>query len=351
MAAVKVKDELLFTLVHDFFREHLTKLKKCSLNTITAYRESLNALFDFVKKERNIGLSDITFEMIDYNMVVQFLDYLETERGCSVSTRNHRLNRIRAFYKYAANMEPAAVIHQKEILKVPLKAIEQTDLIEYMSMDAVKAILQEPDTTTRKGLRDQFLMALLYDTGARIQELMGIRLQDIHLGKAPTVTLNGKGKKIRSVPLQDATIPLLKNYMNVFHSEESIYSEQSLFFILRSGRKKQMHHDTARRLIHEHGVRAREHCRDVPDNVHPHLWRHTRAMHLYQSGVALNLISQWLGHARLQTTLMYAKADTEMKRKAMAVANAAGPLAEKLSMDRYKVSDDDLIRQLYGLSK
>ncbi len=171
-------------------------------------------------------------------------------------------------------------------------------------MDAVKAILQEPDTTTRKGLRDQFLMTMLYDTGARIQELMDIRLRDIRFGKAPTVTLHGKGGKTRLVPLQDATIPMLKNYMNVFHSDENIYSEQPLFFVLRNGRKKQMHHDTARQLIYEYGVLAREHCRDVPDNVHPHLWRHTRAMHLYQSGVDLNLIGQWLGHARLQTTLM-----------------------------------------------
>ncbi len=121
MAAVKVKDELLFALVHDFFREYLTKLKNRSPNTIAAYRESLNALFDFVKNERKIGLSDITFEMIDHNMVIRFLEYLETERGCGIATRNHRLNRIRAFYKYAANMEPAAVIHRKEILKVPLK--------------------------------------------------------------------------------------------------------------------------------------------------------------------------------------------------------------------------------------
>jgi site-specific recombinase XerD len=350
MAAMKVKDELLFSLVHDFFREHLKKLKNRSPHTIAAYRESLNALFGFVKTERNIGLSDITFEMIDHTIVVRFLDYLETERGCSIATRNHRLNRIRAFYKYAANMEPAAVIHQKEILKVPLKTIVKTDIIEYMSMDAVKAILRQPDTTTRKGLRDQILMTLLYDTGARIQELVGIRLCDIRLGKTPTTILHGKGGKTRLVPLQDATIPLLKNYMNVFHRDENPYSEQYLFFVLQHGKKNPMHHDTARRLIHEYGVKAREHCHDVPDNVHPHLWRHTRAMHLYHSGVDLNLISQWLGHARLQTTLMYAKADTEMKRKAMAVANASGPLAQ-LNMDRYKVSDDDIIKQLYGLSE
>lgn len=349
MATMKIQDVLLFSLVHDFFREHLTKLKNRSPNTVIAYRESLNALFDFVKAERNIGLADITFEMIDHAMLSRFLDYLETERGCSIATRNHRLNRIRAFYKYAANMEPSVVIYQKEILKVPRKTVEQTDIIEYMNMDAVKAILNQPDTITRKGLRDQFLMTLLYDTGARIQELMDIRLCDIRLGNTPTAILHGKGGKTRLVPLHEATVPLFQNYMNVFHASENTYSEQSLFYIVRSGRKKSMHHDTARRLIHEYGVKAREHCRDVPDNVHPHLWRHTRAMHLYQSGVDLNLIGQWLGHARLQTTLMYAKADTELKRKAMAAANATGPLSEKLNMERYKVSDDDLIRQLYGL--
>ena len=343
-----VKDTALFSLVHDFFKVYLSKMRNNSPNTIYAYRESLDALFDFVKSERQIHLSDITFEMIDQLMLTKFLDSLEA-RGCSIQTRNHRLNRIRAFYKYAAKMEPMAVIHQDEILKVPLKTSEKADIIEYMSEDAVKAILSQPDISTEKGLRDQFLMVLLYDSGARIQELMDIRLRDVRMGKTPTLTLHGKGGKTRTVPLQTNTVKQFNRYTEIFHPSGSNYSEEYLFYTFRYGEKHRMHHDTARKLIYEYGLSAKADCPDVPDNVHPHLWRHTRAMHLYQHGVDLSLISQWLGHANQQTTLIYAKADTEQKRRAMEKANNAGPLGDKLSPDRYRVSDDELLKRLYGL--
>lgn len=343
-----VKDSVLFSLVHDFFRVYLTKMTNRSPNTIYAYRESLTALLDFVKSEHKVNLSQVTFEMIDRHMLTKFLDSIEAQ-GCSIETRNHRLNRIRAFYKYAAKMEMSAVIHQDEILKVPLKTSEKLDIVEYMSEDAVKAILAAPDHKTKKGLRDQFLMVLLYDTGARIQELMGIRLCDVRLGKTPTVTLHGKGNKVRVVPIMANTAEHFKRYSTAFHQNEGVYSDDFLFYVIRLGHKNQMHHDTARKFIQGYGNAARKDCPDVPDNVHPHLWRHTRAMHLYQSGVDLTLISQWLGHAKYETTLIYAKADTEYKRRAMEKANKSSPLSGKINSDRFRVSDDDLLKQLYGL--
>lgn len=343
-----VKDATLFGLVHDFFKIYLTKLTNRSPNTISAYRESLEALFDFVKAERGIGLAAITFEMIDRHMLAKFLDSLE-ERGCSIATRNHRLNRIRAFYKYAAKMEPTAVIHRDEILKVPIKTVPKTDIIDYMSEEAVAAILAQPDTSTPKGMRDRFFMVLLYDTGARISELMDARLRDIRMGKTPTIILRGKGGKTRVVPLLQSTVRQFKDYIEAFHPGENAYSEQHIFYVIRHGEKNGMHHDTARRFISQYGAAAKALCPDVPDNAHPHLWRHSRAMHLYQHGVDLTLISQWLGHANLETTLIYAKADTEQKRKAMEVANKSGPLGGKLNYERFKVSDDDMIKQLYGL--
>jgi site-specific recombinase XerD len=343
-----VKDAVLFSLVHDFFKVYLTKMTNRSPNTVYAYRESLEALFDFVKMEYNIGLHEISFEMIDRHMLTKFLDSLE-ERGCSIQTRNHRLNRIRAFYKYAAKMEPLAVIHRDEILKVPLKTTEQLEIVEYMNEDAVKAILAQPDASTPKGLRDLFLMVLLYDTGARIQEIMDVRVCDIRLGKSPTATLHGKGGKVRAVPIMTSTAEQFRQYALVFHPCEDAYSDEHMFYVVRHGQKNKMHHDTARRLIQEYAVRAKSSCSDVPDNAHPHLWRHSRAMHLYQHGVDLTLISQWLGHARYETTLIYAKADTEQKRKAMENANKSSPLADKLNSERFTISDDDLIKRLYGL--
>ena len=346
-----IKDPLLFSLVHDFFKVQLPKLSNNSRNTIYAYRESLEALLDFVKSERSINLCDITFEMIDRHMLARFLDHLETVRGCSVETRNHRLNRIRAFYKYASKMEPTAVIHRNEILKVPVKKSVKPDIIEYMSEDAVKALLDQPNVMTEKGLRDQFFMILLYDSAARIQEIMDIRLREIQLGKAPTVTLHGKGGKTRVVPLMESTVGHYMNYRGIFHPDEGIYSEQFLFYTIRNGQKNKMHQDTARRFIFDYGVAAKERCQDVPDKVHPHLWRHTRSMNLYQRGMDLTLLSQWLGHAGIETTRrFYAKADTEQKRHAIERAtDSSGPLSEKLNAERFTVTDDELLKRLYGL--
>lgn len=178
---------------------------------------------------------------------------------------------------------------------------------------------------------------------------MDIRLRDIRLGKTPIVTLHGKGGKTRVVPLQEITASHFQNYVRAFHPDENPYSEQYVFYVIRHGRQNKMHHDTARRLICDYGVAAKKHCPEVPDNVHPHLWQHTRAMHLYQHGVDLTLISQWLGHVKPETTLIYAKADTEQKRRAMASANQSGPLAGKLNSERFTVTDDEMVKRLYGL--
>jgi len=347
-----VKDTVLFALIHDFFKIHLPKLANKSPKTIYAYRESLDALLEFTKAEMGINLSDITFEMIDRHMLARFLDHLENVRGCSIETRNHRLNRIRAFYKYAAKMEMTAVIHRNEILKVPMKKSSKPDIISYMSEDAVKAILSQPDSRTEKGLRDQFFMILLYDTGARIQEMMDIEFCDIRLGKAPTITLTGKPNgKTRVVPLMESTVDHFRSYSKIYHPVENSYSTTPLFYTIRKGVKDKMHHDTARRFIYDYGRAAKEHCPDVPDKVTPHLWRHTRAMNLYQRGMDLTLISQWLGHSKLETTrTFYAKADTEQKRLAIARAtDKSSPLAEKLDAQRFTVHDDDTLKRLYGL--
>jgi site-specific recombinase XerD len=346
-----VKDPLLFGLIHDFFKVYLPTQKGASPHTIKAYRAALDALLDYVKAAKNIDFAAITFGMIDSKMLSAYLAEIEANGNC-VTTRNHRLNSIRAFYAYAAKMEPAAVIHCDEIRKVPAKK-SGTKGVEYMSEEAVSAILAQPDTSSEKGLRDRFLMLLLYDTGARIQELMGITLRDVQLGNTPVVTFraeNTKGSKMRVVPLSEKAAGHYRNYVDVFHADEPPYSDAPLFYTRRRGVKKPMHHDTARRMMYYYGVCAKKKCAEVPDNVHPHLWRHTRAMHLYQHGMDLTLVSQWLGHANLETTLVYAHADTEHKRKAIeAAVSDNSPLKSFTNADRYTVSDDETLKRLYGL--
>jgi len=306
----------LFVAVRDFLKVYLPKERKCSNHTIRAYRKSLELLFEFVKTKKKVPLHKIKFDMIDRTILSEFLDYLENERNCSVSTRNHRLNCIRAFYAYAAEEDVSAVAYLEEIKKVESAKVPEK-LVSHMSETAIKAILSQPNVEKSKGLRDMFIMLLLYKTGARIQELMDIRLHDLQFGKAPKVLLRGKGGKNRYVPLRDNITSHLKEYLRVFHSDADIYSDEYLFFAVRNGTKKRMTEDNVRHFIQNYGEAARKECLEVPENVHPHLFRHSCAMNLYQNGVELTLISQWLGHSDLETTLIYAHADTEIKRKAI----------------------------------
>jgi site-specific recombinase XerD len=346
----KLADKSLFVLVSDFLTVFLPKEKKCSAHTIRAYKKALDMFFEFVKLKNKVALRNLTFIMIDRQALLSFLDYLETERGCSVSTRNHRLQCIRAFFRYASEVEITAVVYWEEIKKVPFANAPETPVV-HMSETAVKTIIAQPNVSTQKGLRDMFLMVFLYQTGARIQEILDVKLNDIQFSKTPVVTLYGKpNSKMRTVPLRDNAAEHLKGYINTFHPKENFYSDQYLFFTVRNGHKKRMAEDNARSLISKYGELARKSCTDVPEKVHPHLFRHSRAMHLYQHGVELTLISQWLGHAQLETTLIYAYADTEAKRRAIdkSVPDDS-PLREHFNAERYTVNDDDVLRQLCGL--
>jgi site-specific recombinase XerD len=344
-----VKDETLFGLIHDYFKVYLPNRRQASVHTIKAYRKSMDALLDFVKNQKKIELYEIEFSMIDHRMIAAFLDSVE-ESGCSISTRNHRMACIRSFYKYAAKMEPLAVVHRLEVCKVPVKNLTKPDIINYMSESAVKAVLDMPNPDSTKGLRDQFFMVLLYDTGARIDELVNVRIRDIHLNATPTVTVTGKRGKTRSVPLMEKTMAHYLAYKKIFHPDENDYSRKFLFPTERGDKSKPIHQDTARKFIRIYGDEAKQICGEVPDIVHPHLFRHSRAMHLYQHGMDLTLVSQWLGHPKMETTLIYAHADTEKKRKAIEKAtDPNSPLRKHLDSTRYTVSDEEQLKRLYGL--
>ena len=340
----------LFALVRDYLTHYLPHERKFGKNTVRSYKKALELLLDFVKARKNILLAKVEFKMIDRNMLSEFLDYLEKERHCSPQTRNHRLSCIRAFYAYAAENDIAIIAHYEEILKVDYAKVAEK-LVEHMSEDAVNAIISQPDTSTRKGLRDMFLMLFLYKTGARIEEALNIRLRDIQFGKTPSIVLYGKpNNKARAVPLRENTAEHLKKYIQMFHPDEGIYSEAFLFYTVRSGVTKRMTEDNARNFIGKYGSAARIVCPEVPENVHPHLFRHSCAMSLYQSGVHLTLISEWLGHAQFETTLIYAHADTEIKRKAIEKAIPKdSSLGQHINSERYKIDDEQLLKELCGL--
>jgi site-specific recombinase XerD len=345
-----LEDDTLFKLVHDFLRVYLPSQRRASEHTTMAYRTTLNQLLGFVKERYGIGFSDITIGMLGKETVVDYLDYVERHRHCSIRTRNHRLACIRSFFEYAASMEATLVYRAAELRKIPLKKPESSATVEHMSEEAVKALLEEPDISTAKGLRDRFLMILLYDTGARIQELLGIRIGDVQLGSTPIVLLHGKGNKVRTVPIMQRTAEHFKEYVAKLHDPMPDL-DSHLFFAGRKDARHKMSDDNVRKLLRRYSSQARKKCRQVPQNAHPHLWRHSRAMHLYQHGMDLTLVSQWLGHSDPSTTLIYAYADTEHKRRAIGEAMAEqGILSAEMTSASYKIDDEQRLKRLYGLA-
>jgi len=175
----KLKDERLFRLIREFLTIHLPEQRVCSPHTIKSYKDSMNLLFCFLQSEKSLSLFDVTFEMLNSQMILEFLDWLENTRHCSISTRNQRFSVIRAFFNYAAKMDVTLTEYQNELRKIPAKKGNDSGGVKFLSETALKALFDEPDTTKPKGVRDLFYMILLYDSGARNQELLDLRLCDI----------------------------------------------------------------------------------------------------------------------------------------------------------------------------
>lgn len=347
---MKSRDISLFPLMHDYLKIYLPKQRNVSPNTILSYRKSLEELLDYVKVREQISLGQITFEHLTADMILSFLEYLEVEKRCSISTRNTRFAAIRAFMDYAADHDITLVANLNKLKKVSFKKPANNPAVNYMSMAAITAIVEQPDANTPKGLRDRLFIMLLYDTGARIQEALNIKLCDLQLGCLPKVTLFGKGRKTRVVPLMDRTAQHLKKYLSVFHENAVQDGDVPLFYSIIHGNKKRLSDRRVRYILQKYAEQARCVCSDVPENVYPHLFRHSRAMHLYQEGMDLTLVSQWLGHSQLETTQIYAHADTEHKRRAIEAATPQdNPLYSKLNSARYTVTDEETLKRLTGL--
>lgn len=197
----RLKENLLYMMIHDFLADYLTKKRNSSSHTVKAYRTALNQLLDFTKEQKQIRLVDITFDILNDGMAEKYLDFLEETKKCSIKTRNYRLNCLRAFYSYAAMRDASLVVYQSTLFQIPFKKTEKVETVDYLSKGAIQALLAQPDAGSKKGTRDLFLMSLMYDTAARVQEIIDLKICDIRLGDTPQVKLHGKGNKSRSIPL------------------------------------------------------------------------------------------------------------------------------------------------------
>ncbi len=338
-----------FKCVRDFLLNYMPKQKGASDNTILSYKMALNLFVTFMKDVKGVTPVSLTFEAVSAEIVKDFLEWLENTRGCSVTTRNQRLAALRSFFEYAGLRDISVMNLSFGIHEIPIKKA-QGKIVEYLSESALKTLLKQPDLKRPKGLRDLFLMILMYDTAARCAEIIGLKISDLHIDiDKPKVYLHGKGNKTRVVPLMPKTVEHCKQYLKKYHPDLDQKNDKDtpLFYTISHRIKHTMSVDAVEAIYKKYGKSATAQCNEMPSNLHPHMMRHTRAMHLYRSGMPLELLSQYLGHADIETTLIYAYADTEMKRKAIRKADVVRD-GKEVPVEIW-ADDEDMILKLSGL--
>ncbi len=334
-------NELFFQCVRDFLTIHLPLHQCRSEKTIKSYRDTLNLLRYFMEQKKKIPFTKLSFEVLSKKIILEFLDWLESERNCSIRTRNQRLAALNSFFKYCAENEPSLVVFYLDIKNIPLKKAPKRK-VEALSSTA----LQQPDLNKKSGIRNQCFMIMLYDTGARIQEILDLRIKDLVLNtKNPYVYIHGKGNKIRMVPLMDKTIEHLRRYFSIFHNKTENIQDNYLFYTIIKGKQEKMSQENVAKFLEKYGKSAREKCSEVPLKLHAHMFRHTKAMDLYRSGIPLSYIKDFLGHESIDTTSIYAEADLEMMRSALEKASKQEISTEKPVWE----NNDEMLLKLCGL--
>jgi integrase/recombinase XerD len=311
-----------------FFTDHLAGERAVSPRTLTSYRDAMKLLLTWFKDAERIPPEKLRLADIDRPRVLRFLDWLEAERRCSAATRNQRLAVIKSFCRYTAAEQPDRLDQLTQVLAIRQKKTPAPEL-GHLTAEEVKALLAEPGTASARALRDTVLLALAYDTAARVQELCDLDIADIRRANPMTVVIRGKGSKVRYVPVMGPTAQLVTDYLEHLDPHPGLGADP-LFHgpnhsrLTRSGIAKLL-------ARHVRTVQARD-----PDwapglPVTPHTLRRTRAMHLIQAGVNLIYIRDLLGHVDVSTTEIYARADAETKRKA--IENAYEPLTPDVLPD------------------
>ena len=297
----------------DFLSVYLIGQRNASKNTLYAYKDTFKLLLKYCQNEKGIAIERITIDLLTAELIKDFLNWLEQERKCSISTRNQRLAAIHSFFRYIQVEDPAGIYSFQKVISIPIKKSEKK-VIEHLSPEVIKLILEQPDKNSVKGRRDLTLMSILYDTGARVQELIDIKIDDIRLDSPSVLSLTGKGNKVRRVPLMKNTAALIQKYLSENHLNIDWKNQYPLF---SNSQHNKLTKEGVSYILDKYVKMARTKSRAIPERVSPHVLRHSKAMHLLQAGVNLIYIRDYLGHVDLKTTEIYARTDTETKRKAI----------------------------------
>lgn len=328
----------LAPLLRSFFFDRLVRQRNASPATIASYRDTFRLLLRFAEEHLHRPAASLTIEDIGAPLVLAFLDHLERDRRNSIRTRNARLTAVRSFASHAGREEPVALAVAQRVLAIPAKRFARP-VLGHLSREEVQAILDAPDRATWSGRRDAVLLATLYNTGARVSEVLGLDVGSLQLDRTPRVLLHGKGRKERMVPLWRSTARLLTGWIREREAmpADPLFPNRHGARLTRSG--------VARRLALALGCAARA-CPSLEKKrrISPHTFRHTTAMHLLESGTDLSVIALWLGHESLNTTHAYLEADLALKQRALARVDAP-----KGHRGRRFQASDSLLAFLEGL--
>jgi len=300
------------TLIQTFFRHHLIAVRGVSPHTLHAYRDAIRSLLKFASAHHQCSVVELALDHIGRDTVLAFLDHLEQQRGNAAVTRNARLAAIHSLYRFMAAEDPAALGVCHQVMAIPFKRVPARSITCLPRTD-VEHLLTTIDRSSALGRRDVALLQFLYNTGARAQEAIEVRLPAVRFDAPPQVRLFGKGRKERLCPLWPETIDLLRSMLK---DRNVSLAEDVPLFLNAAG-----HHLTRFGLRHIVRTRVAAATTSRPalakTRISPHSFRHATALHLLQSGVELNVVRSWLGHASIETTHAYVEIDLEMKRAAI----------------------------------
>jgi site-specific recombinase XerD len=335
------QENKLMPLVQSFFQEYLAVHRGLSQNTIMAYRDALKIFFAFESSRQSKSAVKLTLDDLNAETVLSFLNQIENERNNSIVTRNLRLAALRTFCLYLTTKDTLRVGEYQKIIALPIKRTPRK-VVNYLAVDEVKSILGSIDRKDLSGQRDYVLLNLLYNTGARVQEICDLKVSSIAFGHIPIVTIVGKGKKTRHIPIWPETAKLLQNYLNVKQ-----ISEQPNAYLFMNLQGKPLGRFGVRYIINQRCQSAEVHCPNLKNkNIGPHTFRHTIAMHFLQAGIDLSIIKSWLGHVSLATTHGYVEIDMEMKRKAL---KSCVPASTSQSLKKLLDKNKDVLTWLGSL--
>ena len=323
-----------------FLGEYLPQQRAYSAHTILSYRDTWKLLLQFAAGRKR-RVADLTVGDLAPATITAFLHDLETTRGNGPATRNVRLSAIHSFFDYLGAECPEHLVQAQRVLSVPFKRTDHR-AIDYLEAEELRAILDGIDRSTGAGRRDYVLLTLMFNTGARVDEIVSLKTIDLRLAPPPTVRFFGKGRRERLCPLWPETARLLKQYLDDAGLE--LRDPQPLF---RNHRGAPLTRFGVRLILQRH---VRHAVKKVPSlqgkRIHPHSIRHSTAVHLLKSGVDLSTIAHWLGHSGLQTVHKYAAVDLEGKRAALAKAQPV--ISQSAQPPRWR-TNPDLLNWLQSL--